>query len=64
MTNTVLLDNNVVSFSLDPAQAHSLYCVLQNASAWQDTDSPALDDLRDQLRDILSHIRYSDVFGN
>ena len=53
MTNTVQFDGDVVSFSLNPTQAHTLWCVLRNASAWQDTDSPMLDDLRDQLRDIL-----------
>jgi len=63
MTNTVQLDGDIVSFSLTPRQAHSLYCVLRNVSAWQDTDNPALDDLRDQFRDILARISDMDIFN-
>lgn len=56
MTNTVQLDGDTISFSLTPRRAHSLFCVLQSSSAWQDTDSPAVDDLRLQLRHVLDRI--------
>ncbi len=64
MTNTVQLDGDIVSFSLTSRQAHSLFCVLQSASAWQDTDSPAVDDLRLQLRHVLARIADIDIFAN
>jgi hypothetical protein len=56
MDNTVQLDGDIISFSLNATQAHSLWCTLQNASAWQDIDSTALDDVRLQLRHILASL--------
>jgi hypothetical protein len=61
MDNTVQLDGDTISFSLNPTQAHSLWCVLQNASSWQDTDSPVVDDLRLQHKHILASISARDT---